>query len=272
MTIKYQKFGLAMAEQWLDDAPGRPDGCDVLLLYQYADHVQSPFSEPFDSLVIDLRLEESALLEGLNRDTKYKFRRAQTKDAVICVQESASGHDQVERFLSFYDEFAVGKGLQSLRREVVQARAAAGVLRFSRAEYEGRTVVWHVHVVANGRASLLYSASHFRGEDDKETRAAIGRANRLLHWDDMLSCKSAGITHYDFGGWYAGQTDEALLNINRFKEGFGGVRVTQRQHVIALTWRGWLFVQLRRLKAWTDSWRRPRSRPSIGPLPGSMRT
>jgi len=27
---------------------------------------------------------------------------------------------------------------------------------------------------------------------------------------------------YDFGGWYSGNTDPEMLNINRFKEEFGG--------------------------------------------------
>ncbi len=50
-------------------------------------------------------------------------------------------------------------------------------------------------------------------------RNAIGRGNRMLHWKDILAFKAEGKNVYDFGGWYAGQEDEALLRINQFKEG-----------------------------------------------------
>jgi hypothetical protein len=44
----------------------------------------------------------------------------------------------------------------------------------------------------------------------------------LLHYKDMLAFKAAGVRLYDFGGWYAGDTDTDLLRINKFKEEFGG--------------------------------------------------
>jgi len=101
------------------------------------------------------------------------------------------------------------------------------MVRFSRALYGGATVVWHVHAVTQEKATLLHSASHFRQLDDNEARAVVGRANRLLHWRDMLFFKAEGKSVYDFGGWYASTENVELLRINQFKEGFGGVRTDQ---------------------------------------------
>src|SRR5271156_3508662 len=126
----------------------------------------------------------------------------------------------------------------------MRARAGGGMVRFSRALYGGATVVWHVHAVTQEKATLLHSASHFRQLDDNEARAVVGRANRLLHWRDMLFFKAEGKSVYDFGGWYAGTEDVELLRINQFKEGFGGVRNDQFNGGIALSWRGWLYLKL----------------------------
>ncbi len=241
----YKKRGLRMAEQWLDEPLLHPTGCDVLLLHQYSRAPKGAFSSPFTTLVVDLTQSEEALLQGLNRDTKYKVRRAETKDEVVCVLEPVVTDEVCLRLKAFYDQFAAAKGVAQIPVDELLARGRAGALRISRAEYRGETVVWHAHAGTNERATLLYSASHFRQLDDNDTKAAVGRANRLLHWKDMLAFRAEGLKVYDFGGWYAGNEDQALLSINQFKEGFGGVRADQVNGAIALSWRGWVFLRLR---------------------------
>lgn len=244
-VARYSRHGLHIAEQWLDDPPARPAGCDVLLLHQYSQAPKGAVHSPFATLTLDLSQEADALLQGLNRDTKYKVRRAEGKDEVVCIQEPEANEDVCRQFVAFYNEFAQSKGLSLVSGPELAARARAGALRISRAVYRGETVVWHVHAATAAKATLLHSASHFRNLDDGEVRAAIGRANRLLHWKDILSCKEDGLSVYDFGGWYAGSEDEALLKINQFKEGFGGVRTEQVNAALALTWRGSIYLRLR---------------------------
>jgi hypothetical protein len=244
VIVKYRKHGLRMAEFWLGAPVVRPPDCDVLLLRQYPEVPKAAIIEPFNSLVLDLNLPEEELLQGLNRDTKYKVRRAENKDEVVCIHEPVASDELTHEFLGFYNEFAAGKGVTPLRLSELLARARAWVLQFSRAEYRGATVVWHVHAVTDDQATLLNSASHFRNLDDKEMRNAIGRGNRMLHWKDILAFKAEGKNVYDFGGWYAGQEDEALLRINQFKEGFGGHRVAQVNAKLALNWRSWVYLKL----------------------------
>ena len=57
--------------------------------------------------------------------------------------------------------------------------------------------------------------------------------------------KSAGISTYDFGGWYDGTTDQERLSINKFKEQFGGQVVKNYICEQALTLKGALFLRLR---------------------------
>ena len=46
---------------------------------------------------------------------------------------------------------------------------------------------------------LLYSASHFRATSDSGERNRIGRANRLLHWHEIITLKDLGFELYDLG-------------------------------------------------------------------------
>lgn len=245
--VRFSKRGLSIVEQWLDEPLVRPEGCDILMLNQYKRAPDGAFRSPFVSLNLDLSQTEESLLQKLNRDTKYKVRRAEGKDQVICIQEHRAGEELCRQFQAFYDEFATAKGVGLLSSEEFVARARAGVLRISRAVYREQTVVWHVHAATAQRATLLHSASNFRNLDDNEVRAAVGRANRLLHWKDILQFKADGLEVYDFGGWYAGSEDEELLKINQFKESFGGVRVDQVNAALALSWRGWVYLRLRQL-------------------------
>jgi len=245
--VRFSKHRMQMAEQWLDEPIVRPAACDVLLLQQYTRVPDGALCEPFRSLVLDLSCSEEQLLQGLNRDTKYKVRRAETKDHVVCIHEPVADEALCRQFSAFHDEFAASKGVGRVSVSELLARGRAGALRISRAVYRDVTVVWHVHAATPETATLLYSASHFRNLVDNDVRAAVGRANRLLHWSDILKCKGDGLKVYDFGGWYAGTEDDALLKINQFKEGFGGTHVEQINAAMALSVRGWIYLKLRRI-------------------------
>lgn len=243
--VTYRKHGLRMAELWLDSPIERPADCDLLQLFQYTEVPADAVASPFCSLVLDLEMSEEALLQGLNRETKYQVKRASTQVTIECVHEPQASDEVCRGFHAFYSEFAATKGLAIPPMSELLARARGASLHFSRAVLGDVNVVWHVHVVAGNRAALLYSASLFRTIDDGEARANIGRANRLLHWSDILAFKAEGKKVYDFGGWYTGTENQSLLRINQFKQGFGGTRVQQFHAGLALNWRGWLYLRLR---------------------------
>jgi hypothetical protein len=262
--IRYTKHGLRMGELWLDEPVQRASDVDVILLHQYGSLPAGAVGSPFHSLVLDLSLSEDELLNGLNRDTKYKVRRAEGKDAATCEQFVQPSDALCAEFIEFFNAFAADKGIAQVVSAEFYARAKVKRLWISRASIGGQAVVWHVHALGGGRVSLLHSASHFRQSDDTEMRNAIGRANRLLHWNDIVHAKAQGLTGYDFGGWYAGEEDQGLLKINQFKEGFGGTRVQQCNAAIATSWRGWLYLKLlqrlsgaqrKRLAAWLAGWK-----------------
>jgi hypothetical protein len=75
----------------------------------------------------------------------------------------------------------------------------------------------------------------------------VGRANRYHHWQDIVKFKNLGIATYDLGGWYADTTDPAKININKFKEEFGGELVKHFNCRHGITTKGKLFLLLRKI-------------------------
>ena len=135
----------------------------------------------------------------------------------MCESVLADDNRTLSSFCDFYDRFAAQKGLEMLDRSGLVRYASSGVLDLSQAkDPDGEVVVWHAHLLTQKRVRLLYSASLFRETEDNQRRNLIGRANRYLHWGDMLRFRTTGLSLYDFGGWYPGDTDDALLRINKF--------------------------------------------------------
>jgi Pyruvate/2-oxoacid:ferredoxin oxidoreductase gamma subunit len=77
-----------------------------------------------------------------------------------------------------------------------------------------------------------HSASHFRflSDDPIVNRNFIGRANRFLHFQDMIYFKELGFKIYDLGGYKLNTTRVDLLNVNKFKDGFRGELVEQSHY------------------------------------------
>jgi lipid II:glycine glycyltransferase (peptidoglycan interpeptide bridge formation enzyme) len=62
---------------------------------------------------------------------------------------------------------------------------------------------------------------------DSSERNRIGRANRLLHWYEILTLKSLGFRLYDLGGIPLDSSDAAKNSIAQFKLEFGGTPLVE---------------------------------------------
>lgn len=173
--------------------------------------------------LIDLRDDLDRLLAGLGKDTRYEIRRAEERDGIESMLLTEPTKEKAEDFIGFYDDFAASKELPPINQPQLHALRQAGGLTLSMARNrDGEPLVWHGYIVKQNRARLTHSASLFRLQGEAGRRAELGRANRLLHWRDLVSFRSLGFDCYDFGGWYGGSRNDALLKINSFKKEFGG--------------------------------------------------
>jgi hypothetical protein len=245
MIVRQTRF-YRLAELFFDEEPNDADA-DVIEHFQRSRPIPGVRSKDFYTIHIDLTRDAQVLFADLSKTCRYKVRRADREELKQEAHMSAHG-ELVDDFIAFFDRFASGKGLPPAPAERLHTLAQAGLLDLSTVSRDDDALVWHAYLRAGNRARLLHSASTFREYNDTATRNMIGRANRYLHWHDLVRYKDAGIPLFDFGGWYHGHDDEGLLRINAFKEEFGGHVVPEFHCAVSASIRGRMVLCARRLR------------------------
>jgi hypothetical protein len=242
-VILYSKQRLTIAEFHYDEQ-GAPPPVDIIRYQSRPEKVNGTISYPFSTILIDLNQEPDALLAQMSKTTRNEIRRG-AKDDLTQEFSERPDHAWIADFFEFYMEFARLKGLPGINQERILGMSESQALMLSRIKAaDGTILVWHCYVHANGWTRLVHSASLFRSSD-KTQQAINSRANRYLHWLDMLRFRETGFSTYDLGGWYSGQDDIEKLNINRFKEGFGGRVAPQYNTDRGVTLKGILAIRIR---------------------------
>lgn len=245
MMVIYKSRFLTRAEIWYDEEPDQARAVDWLCYQQRSEPVEGLPATTFYTRVIDLDQSRQQLLAGLNRDTTYKIRRARERDGVICEGCNPGDPVVMDRFEQMFNAFAALKGRTPLNRARMEGLAAAGVLDLSVAkDPQGNTLVYHANYRDCRRATSLELPSLYRKSSDPAERNFISRANRFLMWSNILRYQEQGLKGFDFGGWYLGSTDQARLDINRFKEGFGGRIVREYNSEAILSLKGRLVLAI----------------------------
>jgi lipid II:glycine glycyltransferase (peptidoglycan interpeptide bridge formation enzyme) len=201
---------------------------------------KAAFVEDLFTIEIDLKKEKEAIFSGIGKNTRYKINRAKERDAVTCgtfLELHEKNDEKLEKYMGYFNEFTATKNRSAITFSDLEQFYEAGALciRYAASQDESLVYTMHAYIVSDGRARLHQSSSHFRSSDDSEFRNLIGRANRYLHWDDILYFKNLGLEYYDLGGWYGGRTDKEKIAINEFKESFGGEKRVEYTYIVPLS-------------------------------------
>lgn len=251
MTIVRGKF-LLRGDIWFDEKLEEIPNVDVL--YYYYKPIPPPNPEvEFDeeyTMLLDLNQEQDELWKTIKKDNRYKISRAAEKDRVVYDFLERIDSEILNDFLNFHRRVTSQRGLKSLSKHAIsrlRSYADAGVLNLSRVKsQDGNPLTWRVYYYSKNRIFPLHSAS-LRHSTDTSYNQMVGRANRYHRWQDILNFKNLGVLIYDLGGLYANTPDRHLLNINKFKEEFGGELVRQFNWRHGITIKGKLFLRLRKL-------------------------
>jgi hypothetical protein len=222
--ICFRRRGVEVAELYFhDDPPADVARVDVLrFVGVHAPATDLPWRR-HDTLVVDLGASEHDLMAGMAKSTRYEVRRAATRDELDAEMLPAPTAETVAAFADYYDRFADSKGLSPVFRPRLDALAEGGMLVLSRVGRDGgEPLAWHAYARTAERAMLLHSAALFRQYESGEERNLAARANRFLHWRDMVEFKAAGCAAYDLGGVDVQERSEETTRIAAFKKGFGG--------------------------------------------------
>lgn len=179
------------------------------------------FHKKFNTLFIDLRKDVNELFSELHKNTRAKITKAQ-KDKLNFIHFSPPTDEQIQELSLFYDEFAKAKGIRRSNKNKMRALRDRNALVISLvSDHDNRPLCYHAYAADGTRATLLYSASRRFSKDSAE-RNLVGRANRYLHWQDIVYFKDKGYLTYDFCGFDKDSKDPQVANISQFKKGFGG--------------------------------------------------
>lgn len=203
-----------------------PKGIDRLMIHGYPhDSVGNGCNAEISlqhTLITNLTEPEEEIRKRFKSNTRNEINRA-VKDGTkivtyaspdLCSNPSVLS-DFARMYCSMYEHKGMGKELNI--KELTEYIKKDGLV-ISEAYIEDKPVVFHSYVTDGKRCRFLQSCSEFRIQEPV-LRSAVGRANRLLHWEDMLYFKTHNCLEYDWGGVFAYEGDNG---IDSFKKGFGG--------------------------------------------------
>ncbi len=222
ILVKRRLRGIPYVQKWFAHESAPADAFSVAIYYQYLGARRPAFllRQSFSAVQIDLSREEDAVLADMQKNVRYKIRRAEKDDLRWEVEVAPKD------FADFHEAFAHKKGIEGVDPGRLESFGASLVL--SRVALGPQVLAQHAHLVDTGesRARMLYSSSaRFDGVD----ASLVGRANCWSHWKEMLHFKELGIRTYDLGGIATDTKDRTLSGINEFKLGFGG-KVVREDH------------------------------------------
>jgi hypothetical protein len=233
----------AYGEVWFDEPVPNAARVDVVMFRRRPRPVETRRCVPFLSLVNDLSVGREKIIAGFGSSNRWQIRRAESRDEF----ESDVFQDpraEIDDFIRFYDEFALQKGLQRAYGRGLRAACDAGQLVLTRARCAQRTLVWHAYIKCQLRIVLIHSASHFRNLQHVDRRLPA-RANRWLHWRDMMHFQDCGLLEYDWGGLFEDESDSEHAGINNFKREFGGHAERTFDANVPITMRGKAYLAVR---------------------------
>jgi len=247
--IIYKTHGITTGEEWFNfHQPNLLPRLDIFQAIQMQNiplNVRKPQS--FYTIIIDLEQDVTNLIEACNETTRYEIKHANSDNNLVYIYNDSNV--EIEKFASFYNEFAKAKSLLPININKLKAYSRAGNLLLTKSvsAENNITLVYHAYYYSKDRVRLLNSASLYRETADRQKRKQIGMANRWLHWQDILYFKQQGINIYDFGSWYNGTSDKEKTYINQFKEGFGGKIIQGYNYQKGLTIKGKLYLLIKKL-------------------------
>jgi len=211
-----------------------------------------------NTMVLDLRPDEEALLAAMKSKWRYNIRLARRKGVTV----RQGGLEDLLLLYQMYEETAHRDGFVirpfAYYQDAWGRFIRAGLAQPLIAEYEGDPLAMVILFRFGARAWYLYGASRSRHRNRMP--------NHLLQWEAIRWAKGQGCLEYDLWG-APDRLDEGdpMWGVYRFKQGFGGTFVP---HIGAYDYPARPFLYrlymtvMPRLLAWMRwrHWRRMRNR------------
>lgn len=252
MIVPWKRYIFTVNDFYENDRKNGPiSKADVHCYFQQPAFIESTkraaLYKRVQTLCIDLDQEEEKLRKDMNRTTRYQINKA-SRDQLTVRHIEAPTSEDITEFAAFFNPFAEEKGIEPCREYKVKSLRDGSRLVISYVHHEnGHKLGGHLYIADGVRSTMLYSCSA-RFKENNIPPIEIGRANRYLHWQDILFFKENDYHVYDFLGLSFDENNKEEQNINKFKKGFGGRVEINYNSYIPQTKKGMLMLSLLRWK------------------------
>lgn len=216
---------------------------DILIVYQSPTIPSQGLYRTFTTSHHSLLESEEDIYSRFSRTTKQQIKQSEKNDGLNVDIIIDPDSELIDVFAGFYaTSHRYRQHLPPCNTGALKTYKQNGILSISMIkDSSGDVLVYHANIINNNRVRILYSVSKYVVED-KEAQSLIGRANRFLHWNEMLFYKNYGLEIYDLGGLALGKKGEALEGVDTFKLRFGGDVVEEYNCAVPITLVGRLAV------------------------------
>jgi len=186
---------IKVMETWFDDTPEVFEGADLWVCHQRTSPISQERWLYFYTVLIDLTPGPEIILDRMSRTTYKEIKRARERDELVISFLDKPTPEDVEAFCSFFDANPRAPGQSPIDRGRIHRLQAAGLLRISKVgRQDGEDLLWRCNnaQASQSRVQCLIQAAAHRHSLDQTLVNLIGRANRLLHFSEMLHFKEAG--------------------------------------------------------------------------------
>lgn len=250
MQISYAKKFIRIRQVWFENMRNLFSKEDILFFHGISKTgkiYKNFICTKQTTLISNLGKDEGLFFPLFKKNTRYEINRGKReniKTEIFSSEYLLKNFDTVIKMGRCYEEMFHGKGMNNhFNYETTKAYLESGAFYISRATFNDIPLVYHAYIVYEINSRLLYSCSDFRsiGVD----KNLIGRANRLLHYNDMCELKLLNVKNYDWGGIVSSTQPNG---IDRFKMDFGGTVYEYYNYIAGNTILGNLIILFLKFK------------------------
>jgi len=200
-----------------------------------------PSNTKFTSPVIDLTEDIAEIDRNFRKSLRNEIKDAIKNYNIVTSFEQNVCDKLMSDFKDFYTFFSTKKSIPNA--DFSKLKRLKENIIISHAKHEDRYIAFHLYLKNTKKLRLLYSASLL--SEDKDDLKLIVRANKLLHFKDIVSAKEMDYLEYDLGG--VALCEQSLDGINKFKLGFTKNITTTNNFLISNSSLGKIFLLLNKI-------------------------
>ncbi|MDE3212109.1 MAG: hypothetical protein KGM98_02660 [Bacteroidota bacterium] len=217
MVTYKKKYGIfKVTESWFGSKSGIQNlfGLKAYLHVKDAAPVPLAVKDVTYTIEIPLDREVDEILGSFPKNLRVDIRKAEEAGITTYF------HNDIQGFAAFYNDFACKKQVHPISER--RLSELGDTLMMSYAVRNRKILSAHSYILDRNESIVrAFRSATIRLEEDVNG-IMVGRANKLLHFKDMVHFRGMGIQVYDFGGYAMNTHDAQLQGINNFKEKFGG--------------------------------------------------